>query len=61
MFEVYDAREEWVASFVTEADALLFVAAKARKASPLAEPSLTMGPRPTPPSTPEPTSKREED
>ena len=60
MFEVYDSLGEWVASFVAEADALLFIAAKARKTSALAEPSLTRGPRPTPPSAPEPTSKREE-
>lgn len=31
LFEVYDAREDWVASFVREADALLFIAAKAKR------------------------------
>jgi hypothetical protein len=30
MFEIYDASDSWVASFVKESDALLFVASKAK-------------------------------
>jgi predicted nucleic acid-binding protein len=33
MFEVYDARDSWIASFAIETDALLFIATKNKRAT----------------------------